>query len=336
MRINGGSAVSYKSENQANTAEMNRRKKLAFLVVKITAFVLALMLVASTVFVIIDIVNGDLGKKTEQGEDEPSLIQPTQGKSVKVYAGDTVSYKSLVTIPAGYELDYTSNADLSKAGKYTVTYKLLKEGKVVETYKITLVVEERDVDREELMALVEKKAAELGITKEMSKVEQVRKIYDYVKCPDKAVDERTIRFDDKVHHTETIDPERKQWETLWVKEAMIALEKGVGDCYAYYSVSKAFFEYFGIENVGIQRGVKSGLDVSGTHFWSIVNVGTTEDPKWYYYDATRVAGKFADGTSNSCLITLEKLESYVGSKGENDFYYFDSTKYPTAETKPLS
>ena len=328
--------MSYKSENQANTAEMNRRKKLAFLVLKITSFVLALMLVASTVLVVVDIVNGDLGKRDEQGAAAPSLIVPTQGKSVKVWAGDTVSYKSLVTIPAGYELDYTSNADLSKAGKYTVTYKLLKEGKVVETYKLTLIVEERDVDREELMALVGQKAAELGITKEMSKVEQVRKIYDFVKCPGKDVDERTIRFDDKVHHTATIDPDRKQWETLWVKEAMIALEKNVGDCYAYYSVSKAFFEYFDIENVGIQRGVASGLDVSGTHFWSIVNVGTTENPKWYYYDATRIAGKFADGTSNSCLITLDKLESYQGSQGEHDFYYFDSTKYPKADTEPLS
>ena len=327
--------MSYKSEIQANTERMNRKKKAAFLAVKITSAVLSVMMIVSTALVIIDSLNGDLGKRTEQTEDAPSLIQATQGKSVKVYAGETLSYKSLVEYPAGYELDYDSNADLSKVGKYTVTYKLLKEGKVVETYKITIIVEERDVDREELMALVEKKAAALGITKEMSKIEQVRKISDYVKCPGKDVDERTIRFDDKVHHTATIDPERKQWETLWVKEAMIALEKGVGDCYAYYSVSKAFFEYFGIENVGIQRATGSGHN--GTHFWSIVNIGTKEDPKWYYYDATRLAGKFAeDNSSNSCLITLSKLESYLTSGGDSGFYYFDPTQYTTAETKPLS
>jgi len=329
--------VSYKSENQANTAEMNRRKKLAFLVLKITAFVLALMLVASTVFVIIDIVNGDLGKKTEQGADAPSLIVPTQGKSIKIYAGDTVSYKSLVTIPAGYELDYTSNADLSKAGKYTVTYKLLKEGKVVETYKLTLIVEERDVDREELMALVGQKAAELGITKEMSKVEQVRKIYDFVNSPTKGKNDANIYFND-VSNTASLDPNRENWKTMWVKEAMLTLQSMKGDCYSYFAVSKAFFEYFGIENEDIQRGVASGLDVGGTHFWSMVNVGTKENPKWYYYDATRLAGNFSSnaGDRNACLITLDKLESYVGSNGERDFYYFDSTKYPKAETEPLS
>lgn len=326
--------MSYKSEIQANTAEMNRRKKIAFLAVKITSAVLALMLVASTALIIVDVVNGEIGKQTEQG-DEPSLIQPTKGKSVKIYAGETVSYKSLVEYPAGYELDYDSNADLSKVGKYTVTYKLLKDGKVVDTYKITLVVEERDVDREDLMALVGQKAEALGITKEMSKVEQVRRIYEFVNSPTKGKNDANIKFND-ISNTAALDPDRSQWKTMWVKEAMLTLENKGGDCYSYFAVSKAFFEYFGIENTDIQRGVATELDVDGTHFWSMVNVGTKDAPQWYYYDATRVAGKFADGTSNACLITLEKLQSYVGSHGERNFYYFDPAKYPTAQTEPLS
>jgi hypothetical protein len=68
----------------------------------------------------------------------------------------------------------------------------------------------------------------------------------------------------------------------------------------------------------------------------VVNIGTKDDPKWYYYDATRLAGEFADGTSNSCLITLAKLETYVTSKGEEGFYHFTPKSYPTVEMTPLS
>lgn len=329
--------MSYKSENQANTAEMKRRKNLAFSAVKITSAILAVMLVATTALVMVDAFGGRIGDRTEQTDDSPSLIRPTQGRTITIYAGDTVAYRSLVEVPAGYELDYSLNegADLAKPGKYTVTYKLMKEGKIVDTYKLSLVVEERDVAREELMALVAAKAETLGITKAMSKEEQVRKIYDFVNSPTKGKNDANIYFND-VSNTADLDPERLQWETMWVTEATLTLQRMKGDCYSYYAVSKAFFEYFGIENVSIQRGVAANLDVGGTHFWSMVNVGTKENPQWYYYDATRLAGKFGDGTRNACLITLDKLQSYTGSRGEQHFYYFDATKYPTAATTPLS
>lgn len=324
--------MSYKSDMQAYTADLNRRKKIMFTAVKITAAVLALLLIATTVLVIVDVASGNVGERTETGDSSPSLIKPTNGKSVTVYTGDTVAYRTLVEFPSGYELEYESNADLSKAGKYSVSYKLLKDGKVVDTYKLTLIVEERDIEMETLMALVEKKAAELGITKEMSKVEQVRKIYDFVNSPGKGKNDANIYFNDQSN----TGSDRTDWETKWVEEATLTLRDMKGDCYSYYAVSKAFFEYFGIENIGIQRGVKSGLDIDGTHFWSIVNVGTEKQPKWYYYDSTRLANTFSDGTRNACLITLEKLQSYVTTANQYDFYYFDPSKYPTAETTPLS
>ena len=329
---NGGSTVSYKSEIQANTAEMKRRRKIVFLFVKITSVLLALMLVATSVLVIVDVVGGNVGGRTEQGDSSSSLITPTKGKTVTVYAGDTVAYKSLVQVPAGYELEYTSNADLSVPGKYTVTYTLLKDGKKVETYKLTLVVEERNVELEQLMTIVAQKAETLGITKEMSKVEQVRRIYDFVNSPTKGKADANIYFND----LSNTGNDRTKWEMNWIAEATLTLQRGEGDCYSYYSVSKAFFEYFGIENVGIQRGTKANIDEAGTHFWSIVNVGTAQKPQWYYYDSTRLGNTFPDGTRNACLITLEKLQSYVTTTGHFDFYYFDPAQYPTAETTPLT
>ena len=134
--------MSYKSEMQAYTADLNRRKKMMFFAVKITSLLLALALITTAILVIVDAVNGDVGERTEAGDDSPSLITPTKGRTVTVFTGDTVAYKSLVTYPAGYELEYTSNADLAKPGKYTVTYKLIKDGKTADTYKLTLIVEE--------------------------------------------------------------------------------------------------------------------------------------------------------------------------------------------------
>ncbi len=322
--------MSYKSELKANTAELKRRKRIVFSAIKITSVLLALMLVATSVLVIIDAVGGNVGGRTEQGGESSSLITPTKGKTVTVYAGDTVAYKSLVQIPAGYELEYTSNADLATPGRYTVSYKLLKDGKTVDTYKLTLVVEERNVEREQLMTLVAQKAETLGITKEMSKEEIVRKVYAFVHG---GIPYTTT----SKSHTGN---DRSKWETNWVAEATMTIQSMTGDCYSNYSLSKAFFEYFGIENVGIMRDEEDG-GLDGTHFWSVVNVGTEKSPKWYYYDSTDLAGTFSDGTENACLITLEKLWSYhsrqidVG-QASSTFYAFDPSKYPTVATTPLS
>ena len=92
-----------------------------------------------------------------------------------------------------------------------------------------------------------------------------------------------------------------------------------GDCYSFYAVSKAFFEYFEIENAGIQRSADSSE--SGTHYWNIVKV----EEGWYYFDATRLGGTFSDGGRNACLVTEAKLLGYKTSKGGTEFYKLNKT-----------
>ena len=322
--------MSYQSDMKAYSAEWNRRRKITFLAVKITSAVLAVMLILTSVLVAFELL-GDSGDNDRSGAKKESLITATQGKTVTVYVGDTVAYRSYVEYPAGYELEYTSDADLSIPGNYTVTYKLLKDGKVVETYKLTLVVAERNVELEELMTLIGKKAAELGITKEMSKVEQVKKIYAFVNgnIPYTTTSQS---------HTGT---DRSKWETNWVAEAKMTLQSMTGDCYSNYSLSKAFFEYFGIENVGIMRDENDdGLD--GTHFWNIVNVGSATEPQWYYYDSTRLSsnGSFSHGRDAS-LLTLDQLWSYSSQAipagtASTSFYAFNPNNYPTVATTPIT
>ncbi len=333
--------MSHRTEIESYAEEMAKRKKTVMTAIKVIAALLAVALLATAVLVVVDIVNDNVSSEKE-GEKGASYIQPTQGKKVTVKQGATVSYYSLVTVDekyASYQLDVdSSKVDLNKPGSYTVTYKLLdSDGKTISTYKLTIVVEEIDEDKQALFALIKTKADSIGLTEEavksMTKEQIVRKIYDYVKDPSATANDANIRFTDE---SNIPDINRDNWETDWVKEATMALMSTnmKGDCYTYYSVSKAFFEYFEIENVGIRRGADAAS--SGTHFWSVVNIGTESAPKWYYYDATRLAGKFAlDQTKDSCLITLAKLESYVSSDGQEGFYHFDPKDYPTAETTAL-
>jgi hypothetical protein len=334
--------VSYRSDLENYAEEMVKRKKTVMGAIKIIAVLLAVALLATAVLVVVDIVN-DNTVSSKDDENGMSYIQATKGKKVTVKQGSTISYYSLVTVDekyAGYQLDVdSSTVNLNKPGSYTVTYKLLDgDGKTISTYKLTIIVEEVDEDKQALFALVKAKADSIGLSEEavksMTKEQIVRKIYDYVKDPSATANDANIRFTDE---SNIPDINRDNWETDWVKEATMTLMSTnmKGDCYTYYSVSKAFFEYFEIENVGIRRGADAASD--GTHFWSVVNIGTENDPKWYYYDATRLAGKFAlDNTKDSCLITLAKLDSYVSSDGQEGFYHFNSKDYPTAETTPLS
>lgn len=341
--------MSHKWELEEYTAELNKRNKRIFLVVKIVAVCLAAALLATGILVVVDIARSGSASPSGSENGESSIIKATQGKTVKVKQGATVSYYSLVEVDgkyASYNLVCdSSEVDLNKPGSYTVTYRLFKpdadteKDKPVATFTIRIVVEEIDENMEELMSLVKAKAEQIGLTedavKNMSKEQIVRAIYNFAKDPSASKNDANIYFSDE---SNIPDIDRDNWETDWVKEATLTLKQSrmKGDCYTYYSVSKAFFEYFGIENVGIRRG--SGAESDGTHFWHVVNIGDSKNPKWYYYDATRLAGHFGSDTTdkNSCLITLGKLESYVSTDGKTGFYHFDPSQYPTVEITALS
>ena len=180
--------------------------------------------------------------------------------------------------------------------------------------------------------LAARKAEELGITNKMTKQEQVFAVYRYVNSPDKSASAANIVFVDE-SNIPAID--RNNWETDWVEEAARTLQTGEGDCYSYYSVSKAFFEYLGIENKGIRRD-DARSEMSGTHFWSMVNIGSTEAPKWYFYDGTRLAGKFPDGSKDGCLRTYDELMAYAPNNGQDGFYVFDTSKFPETQSTKIA
>ncbi len=250
----------------------------------------------------------------------PTIKAP---EAITGYVGEGIAYTAGVEVIDncfGATLTVDSSAvDTSKEGTYKAKYTAIDAAGNTATLEVPVNIYVDNITDEKLLARIGEKAASLGITKNMSKEEQVRRIYAYV-C-----DESTIDFVD-VSLTDRSD---------WRREAWLALDRGNGDCYTYFALSKAFFLYFGIENRDIQRtaGASVDGDTSGTHFWHMVNIGDSKNPRWYFYDATILAGRFTLG-GNGCLFTDAQRKSYVTRRGDagGGFYAFNDAGYPTLET----
>ncbi len=245
--------------------------------------------------------------------EPPTINAPV---SITGYVGEGIAYmKNVEAVDNCYGVTLTvdsSGVDTSREGTYKVKYTATDAAGLTATLTLDVNIFKERVTEEQLLAKIETLAKNLGITKSMSKEEQVRLIYGYVNSPKASAGAANIVF------TNSSNTDR----TDWIREAYLTLERGEGDCYSYFAVSKAFFLYFDIENLDIER--TSGAQ-SGTHFWSMVNIGSKNSPKWYYYDATRLAKPH--NTGSGCLFTEKQLEDY-NSNVNKGFLSFDHTDYP--------
>ena len=247
------------------------------------------------------------------------------------YVGQVPTFKKFILIGEDAEIIAIDHqVDSATEGTYTVKYTVEDSDGNVAYFSLQYVVKKAEYSHELLMETIAELADELNITKNMTKVEQVRAIYKYVNSSS------TVKFTDE-SNIPNID--RSKWESDWREEAVRGLESHEGDCYTYYSISKAFFEYFGIENVGIKRAENyEGAEDDGTHFWSAVNVGEGTSSAWYYYDATRLNGYFNGDRSdnNACLITEAKLKTHKTSSGGTYFYkMIKPANFPKISTEEL-
>lgn len=321
--------MSYQSKMEEYRNEHKRRRNRMLLILKITVIALAASILLTGVVFGVMLATGGFssrGETEEEGEnDTGASIRGPEGDYVVIYIGDTgVSYKSFVKTTGGATLQVdASDVNLKAAGTYTVHYTL---GDL--TYDLTVYVRQRtfsESDRKKLYEDIAAKASSLGITDSMSTVEKINKVWTYVS------DKQTIDFTDRsnIASSHGTAYSRNTWRTDWEEEAALVLKSKEGDCYSFYSLSKAFFEYLKIENMGIQRSESS--TEPGTHFWNLVKL---DNGAWYYYDATRLKGSFGQG--NRVLMTEAKLRSYVTSEGGTEFYKFDKWNgFPTIATKEV-
>lgn len=255
--------------------------------------------------------------------EKPTINAPI---SITGYVGEGIAYlKDVEALDNCYGVQLTvdsSAVDTSRVGTYKVTYTATDAAGLITTLTLDVNIFAERVTEEQLMAKIEALANQLGITKSMSKEEQVKRIYGYVNSPKASASSANIVF------TNSSNTDRSDW----MREAYLTIERGEGDCYSYFAVSKAFFLYFGIENMDIQRS--AGVTTqSGTHFWSMVNIGTEKSPRWYYYDATRLAKYHKTGSG--CLFTEAQLEDYNNNVNPG-FLTFNHADYPAAATTVIN
>ena len=131
----------------------------------------------------------------------------------------------------------------------------------------------------------------------MNKTQKARAIYSWVRS--------NMRY---VNHSE---------KGNWVKSAYTGFRTKRGDCYTYYSVSKALLDKAGIANLEVIR-------TDGHHWWSLVDCGNG----WYHFDTTP---RSAGGTF--CLLTDAQLENYSNTTGRGS-HKIDHSKYPATPTTP--
>ena len=257
-------------------------------------------------------------------DTEPPTIKAPS--AITGYVGEGVAYlKDVEALDNCYGVTISvdsSAVDTSRAGTYMVKYTATDAAGLTTTLTLTVNILQERVTEEQLMAKIEVLAGELGITKSMSKEEQVRRIFGYVNSPRASAGAANIVF------TNSSNTDRSDW----MREAYLTIDRGEGDCYSYFAVSKAFFHYFGIANHDIQRS--AGVTTqTGTHFWSMVNIGTDKNPQWYYYDATRLAKPHSTGSG--CLFTEAQLEDY-NNNVNSGFLTFNHAGYPSAATTVIN
>ena len=314
--------MSYKEDIEKLNARMKARRDAGFRIIRITVMMLALSLVILTILLVVDSVSScEGGQKTK--DTTPPTITLTQGDTVYSNLGEPISYFSYATATDDTELKtfepQSPNVDINKAGMYKVTYVATDTAGNTSYKELMIIISKAEYSMSSLMSKVKTLASAIGITDNMSKEEQVKAIFKYVNSPHKTKGDASILFVD-VSNVPNIG--RKNWKSDWIEEAHRTIDAGQGDCYSYYSLSKALFTYLDIEHLDIKH---SGKADGSTHFWSMVNIGTSDAPKWYYYDATRLLHSFESGSG--CLFTESQLYDYNTAVNPG-FYDFDHAGYP--------
>ena len=239
-------------------------------------------------------------------------------KDLSISLGESVAYRAGVTLsdncdaPVTLEVINTA-VDLDRVGSYPVVYIATDAAGNRTTETVTLYVYEESITEEGLYFELDPIIANM-ITPGMSLEEQVRAVHRYVYG--------------HISYASTSD------KGDWVRAAHTALfVSGRGDCFSYFAACKAFFTRLGIEHMDIQR--TPGI-VAETHYWHLVNIGTSDLPRWYHVDATPLQNAVP---YSGCLLTDAQISAYNETRYASDgvtncyFYAYDAAAYPrSAET----
>lgn len=182
-------------------------------------------------------------------------------KNFTAYLGETISYKSGVTVQDAMDSQVTLNVDVSgvnlKApGSYSVTYIASDRSGNQSSKTVTVTIIERVYSEDSVYAMVNSVLKEI-FTDGMSQRDKLTAIYTWIQS--------NISY---AEYSDNVD---------WTKAAYEGLTARRGDCFVYASVSKAFLNCAGIKNMDIGR-----IPTTYEHYWNLVDIGDG----WYHFDTT--------------------------------------------------
>jgi len=233
----------------------------------------------------------------------PPVISGVQ--DILVYTGDTISYRSGITVTDDrdespvLEVD-SSMVNLTASGSYAVTYLAEDDAGNRTSAMATVTVLEAAQSHTELKHIFDAVDAELAniVTEGMPLRQKVRAIYDWA--------HNHLSYHG---HTDRTDCYQAAYEMLTTRQ---------GDCYGYFAVSKLMLERLGIPTIDVEK-VKNHEEDSN-HYWSLVSIdgGNT----YYHFDCTPRLGTPFD----FCLITDAELDGY--SAEHKNSHNRDLSLYP--------
>lgn len=226
-------------------------------------------------------------------------------KNFTVYMGDTVAYRSGITITDDHDSEPkltidSASVDLNKVGKYTVTYTATDLSGNTTKKEATVEVREKTanaVDIETVHTAADKLLATI-VSDDMTQRQQVEAIYNWART--------NCAY---ANHSDKSDYLQGAYQMLTAK---------TGDCFNFFAVSKLLFDRLGIPNVDVRK-VKNYTGDSD-HFWSLVSLD--DGQTWYHFDSTPRVGPGDD----FCLVTDAFLDAY--SDQNNKCHNRDKTLYP--------
>lgn len=243
-------------------------------------------------------------------------------KDLIAYLGSGVSYLSGVNATdncdAGVTLSVdTSAVNLKAVGFYNVIYRATDAaGNVTEIVR-TLSVYEEEITEQMLYDLIDPILDSI-LWGGMTATEQLREIYDYVHA--------------NISYVSTSD------KSSWVRAAYNGLMSRTGDCFTYFAISKAMMERIGIQSMDIERLPEVAAMVNERHYWSLVNLGSDVNPKWYHFDSCPIKGApYMWGflmTDAQLMQYSDMRENQNGISGY--FYAYNSAAYPKTATTVIT
>lgn len=243
-------------------------------------------------------------------------------RDLMAYLGGSIAYYTGVTCTddcdAGVTLTVEKDAvDLKTVGVYGIVYRATDAaGNVTEVHR-TVSVYEQEITEQMLYSRLDPILSNI-VNNGMTTQKKLRAIYDYVY--------------ENVRYTSTSD------KSSWVRAAYNGLVSGEGDCFTYFALAKAMMERLGIQNMDIERSPEVVAMVMERHYWSLVNIGSADEPQWYHFDAchlndiTRPWGFLM--TDDQLMQYSDRRENVNGISGY--FYAYNTNAYPPTATKIIT